>query len=617
MVRTGANAVLTGENSLFASTFSWTNVSGPSTPTISNANAMVAIFNASAPGTYVVRLTVNGGAASKDVTITVDDNFPDPLNIKFAQVKNVLQNILHGGTAAHCIDCHTSATSLATTLRVPPIWYNSKLANGGDRDGDGVVNATDDAWFLKALSGRVNFTEKVIDVADTSSGGGLSNYSILYNWILAGMQPGGVAAYSVVNANNTVTFTGSPLLSTGIALDGSASIGATNFLWTVSGPSGPTGALPVIANPTSPSAAVLYVPNVGPYVVQLHVDDGISSDAFQRSISVSETQVVADFTPGSPSATQTQAVTFVGSNLRGDISLSSTSTGNPLNCRWQVTGPAVATLDGSAVLDVTKPCSVPALLNVSASNLNAVYAVTLTAISPLGTSSTPVTHNLQIASAGSGVVANAGADSSNTVTFMNPTTSTGIDGFTAPDSSGFAVATIPLNGGGSTGPGILAYAWSVFSHPGNANGNYLATISNQTSVSATLNVYRPGTYVVRLDVSNGLQPGPGDTPTAFRQIIVSANASTFSTLKSNLVTCTGCHTSPGTAARPSWVDDGGLYGRVTALVNTNDPTQSRFLICPSHGCPASIEMPQQSGWGLTNSDVYTAFLNWIIGGIPQ
>src|SRR5258708_32391 len=95
MVRTGANAVLTGENSLFASSFGWTSISGPSTPTISNANGMVAIFNASVAGTYVVRLAVNGGSASKDVTITVDNNFPDPLNIKLAHVKNVMQNIQH------------------------------------------------------------------------------------------------------------------------------------------------------------------------------------------------------------------------------------------------------------------------------------------------------------------------------------------------------------------------------------------------------------------------------------------------------------------------------------------------------------------------------------------
>src|SRR6266853_3162712 len=156
MVRTGANAVLTGENSLFSSSFGWTSISGPSTPTISNANGMVAIFNATVAGTYVVGLAVNGGAASKNVTITVDDNFPDPLNIKFAQVKNVLQNVLHGGTT-FCIDGPTPAEIYVICLRDAPIWYTSALF---DRDNDGTPNTTaDEAWFVKALSGRVNLTD--------------------------------------------------------------------------------------------------------------------------------------------------------------------------------------------------------------------------------------------------------------------------------------------------------------------------------------------------------------------------------------------------------------------------------------------------------------------------
>jgi hypothetical protein len=203
MVKTGANAVLTGENSLFTSTYSWTSVSGPSNPVISNATGMVAIFNASVAGAYVVNLSVNGGASSKNLTVTVDDNFPDPLNIKFAHVKNVMQNIQHSTaqTSGKCISCHVSPAVSPT----PPIFYNSTL----DRDhSGGAADATDEAWFLKAVQGRVNLTEitaspllrkpsgnhhkglMLLDVADTTSNGGLRNYSILYNWILAGCSRG-------------------------------------------------------------------------------------------------------------------------------------------------------------------------------------------------------------------------------------------------------------------------------------------------------------------------------------------------------------------------------------------------------------------------------------------
>ncbi|TMG75427.1 MAG: hypothetical protein E6H75_10340, partial [Betaproteobacteria bacterium] len=65
MVRTGANAVLTAENSLFASTFAWSQPMPSGNVTITNPNGMVAIFNASVAGTYAVRLTVNNGADFK------------------------------------------------------------------------------------------------------------------------------------------------------------------------------------------------------------------------------------------------------------------------------------------------------------------------------------------------------------------------------------------------------------------------------------------------------------------------------------------------------------------------------------------------------------------------
>src|SRR5258706_10880557 len=497
MVRTGANAVLTGENSLFSSSFGWTSISGPSTPTISNANGMVAIFNATVAGTYVVGLAVNGGAASKNVTITVDDNFPDPLNIKFAQVKNVLQNVLHGGTT-HCIDCHTPVANVVTGTRVPPIWYTSALF---DRDNDGTPNTTaDEAWFVKALSGRVNLTDisasallrkptgnhhngqKVIDTADTSTGaaGGLRNYSILYNWVLAGMQPGGVAASPVVNTSNTLTFSGSPLYSTAIALNGTSSVGATNYLWSVAGPSGPTGAPPVVSNPTSPSAA-LNVPNVGAYVVLLHVDDGVSSDAVRQTITVSEPTINANFNPQTGTALPTSPA--LG---RGSITLSSTSTytgaaGAPLTCRWQVLSVpagALALLDGSATLDLTKPCATDAILNVPTTPAGGQYQVPLTA-STIG-AGVPVSHTFSVSStAPTASLAATGTSFSRTFATTGSNMSVAIyDSAFAPNN--FlgnlnipivqSTVAVTLDGSSSTTPvGTLQYSWCLTNQPDAAN----------------------------------------------------------------------------------------------------------------------------------------------------
>jgi hypothetical protein len=655
MVRTGANAVLTGENSLFASTFSWTMVSGSAT--ITNSNGMVAIFNASVAGTYVVRLTVGNGAStnSKDVTITVDDNFPDPLNIKFAQVKNVLQNVLHGGTV-RCTDCHTPVVNVFTSTRVPPIWYTSF-----DRDGSGgAPNTTDDDWFLKAVSGRVNLTEigaspllrkptgnhhnglKVIDVADTSTSaaGGLRNYSIFYNWILAGMQPGGVAANPVVNAVNTLTFSGSPFYSTAITLDGATSIGATNFLWTVlpGAPVGPTGAPAVISNPTSPSA-VLNVPNVGTYIVQLHVDDGVSSDAVQRTITVSEPTIVANFNP------QTGSVLPTSPSLgRGNITLSSTSTytgaaGSPVNCRWEVVSVpagALALLDGTTTLDLTKPCATDAILNVPTTPAGGVYQVRLTAstLAP----SVPVTHALTVSS--SAPTANLNNTTTpQAVSFASDGTNTTIPTNTSIVGGGtvgtatFANVTsnVSLNGSASTTPiGTLTYSWCLSSQPDATRfPASIPTCPTKTapslSATTTMTVRATGAYGVQLTVDNGSSPATASTTVN----VTLVGGTSFQTIV-NIVTsspCSGCHlygnlstifnTSPQSGSAPAWdnantADGVTLYQRIRQRVILGiNAASSLLVVCPQSGCGG---MPTQ-GFG-PGTPTHDNILSWIQNGAP-
>ena len=98
---------------------------------------MIATFLAPAAGTYTVRLTVGNGATtdSKDVVITVDDTFPDLFGLRFAHVKNVLENIRHDGTTT-CTSCHTSPAVSPT----PPMFYNNFDRNGNG----GVADATDE-----------------------------------------------------------------------------------------------------------------------------------------------------------------------------------------------------------------------------------------------------------------------------------------------------------------------------------------------------------------------------------------------------------------------------------------------------------------------------------------
>jgi hypothetical protein len=176
---------------------------------------------------------------------------------------------------------------------------------------------------------------------------------------------------------------------------------------------------------------------------------------------------------------------------------------------------------------------------------------------------------------------------------------------------------VALNGGGSSGPGTLTYAWTITGQPGNATGAYVPSITSPNSVTATLNVHRAGTYTVSLFVSNGLPPGPSNTAT--RVITVTANAITFTTMKSRFVSlgCTGCHSS-GSVTPPSWVDEtvGGLtlFQRVTARVNATDPAQSNIVRCPSRG---DCGMGQQTGFTNSNLTNYNEFLNWVMSGAPN
>jgi hypothetical protein len=624
MVRTGTNAILTGENSLFPASFTWTqDPANPGGATIAHPNSMVTTFNAITPGIYTVRLSVgNDPTIDAKVLITVDDNFPDP--VRFAHVKNVMQNITHA-TGKTCTFCHVSPATSPT----PPIFYNSNF----DRDGSGTVDATDETWFLKAVSGRVNLTDiqgspllrkpsgnhhnggALFDLATPA---GLQSYSIFYGWILASMPPGGVAAAALVNGGNLgtsgspvlFTFSGSPLSSPGIPLNGSQSIGATTYSWTVFGPPGPLGTPPSITSPNS-VAATLNVFNVGTYVVQLQVADGAgSTDTVQQTIFVGETPITASFTP----ATGTTQVTFSGSPVRGPITLSSTSTGSPTVCRWQVFGPADATLGTfpTIVTELTQSCGIAATLSVPVSAIGGSYTVQLTA-SNLASS---VADNFI-------VVAPAPGQSAGNANFTFPasTISFTINGSllnaTQTRINGVPTSSITLSGS-ATGLAPLTYTWSLPSGAGSAGCSTPA--SGQVT---SLTVTKAGTCDVSLTVSNSL---PG-TSSVTKTVTVTSGV-VFSTVASALTNdgCTGCHGSSGPQT-PSWVNDVGLYGRLTGtagVVNTGSARSSLLLVCPSAGCTAfntiagtnQTMLAPQFHFGSPAGDFsdYDAILTWITNG---
>ena len=198
VVRPGASA-LSAAGSLYANTYAWTLVSGPTGATLTNQSSAQATFTATANGTYVVQLVASNGTtqgAPARLTIVVDSTLPvAPSAIRFTDIKAVLQSTNAGCTNA---GCHTPGG----TGVVPPLFYTNT-----DRNGDGIVgDATDDLWFYTEVRSRINFTDIVASAilrkpAGNHHNGALrpgfntavapgqasrSNYDLFVNWILSG-----------------------------------------------------------------------------------------------------------------------------------------------------------------------------------------------------------------------------------------------------------------------------------------------------------------------------------------------------------------------------------------------------------------------------------------------
>jgi mono/diheme cytochrome c family protein len=179
-------ATLSAAQSLNASAFQWSIVSGPAGATLANAQSVQATFDATQPGTYVVRLVASFGATqSKPALLTLKVAAPGATPT-FASVRKILFD--------DCRLCHSPQGS-----GNPPIIF-------ADRGANGLVPRTDIARFHAEVRSRVNFADIVASPllrkpANLHHGGGLGpgfdntkavgdedreSYDLFVNWILAG-----------------------------------------------------------------------------------------------------------------------------------------------------------------------------------------------------------------------------------------------------------------------------------------------------------------------------------------------------------------------------------------------------------------------------------------------
>jgi mono/diheme cytochrome c family protein len=186
---------LSASNSLFADTYAWSIVSGPNGgATLTNANTAQPTFSATTDGTYVLSLVASNASAKsapKSVSLVVQSALsPAPSAIRFSDIKAALQD------GPVCQGCHNRVTPLKA-----PIDFTNY-----DRDGDGAITPTDDAWFYAEVRSRINFEEIIASpLLDKPSGhhhfGGLgpgfdatlapgqpgrAKYDLFLNWALSG-----------------------------------------------------------------------------------------------------------------------------------------------------------------------------------------------------------------------------------------------------------------------------------------------------------------------------------------------------------------------------------------------------------------------------------------------
>jgi len=187
---------LDGAASLYASSYSWSIVSGPAGATLADATTAQPTFNATGNGSWVVQLVAGNGttqSAPAQLRIVVNSSIsPAPSAIRFADIKAAMQ------TGNACTTCHSPAAAGAR----PPVYYSNE-----DRNGDGMAgDATDDAWFHAEVRGRINFTDIAaspllrkpsghhhnggtlagFDAAAAPGDPARAKYDLFLNWILAG-----------------------------------------------------------------------------------------------------------------------------------------------------------------------------------------------------------------------------------------------------------------------------------------------------------------------------------------------------------------------------------------------------------------------------------------------
>jgi len=201
-LKTGTAVKLSAADSVNAVSYRWRITSQPAgtPPTLTNANTVRPTFTPNVDGPYTVELIVNDGtsdSAPVAQTLVSAAANPDPNSIRWANIRNILQNTGGISPATPCTGCHFSGIG----NNGPPVFYDDY-----DRVGDGTpTSAANVHQFYLDMRARLNFTDveasfllrrpsghhhpggliNGFDV-DSQIGGNRTHYDTVLNWIQNG-----------------------------------------------------------------------------------------------------------------------------------------------------------------------------------------------------------------------------------------------------------------------------------------------------------------------------------------------------------------------------------------------------------------------------------------------
>lgn len=323
-----STVTLNGTQSMgILTSYSWTKISGPNTPTITSPASLTTTVTGLVAGVYVFQFSVNAGASNSQVTITVNAA-GTPINIFTTQTpisgtgndygtQTPIRGVETGVKFTSTVDGtvtgirfyktsgnnshHTGELYTTAGVRLAQATFSGETATGWQTVtfstpvniianttyiaacfSDSGYYVSDNNYFTHSLTNNV-----LTALADGTSGGSGSdpgNGNGMYKYTATPAMPDQI--YQSGNYWLDVLFVSgtTPVPSAGpsqttalpistVTLDGSGSSGAvTSYLWTkVSGPNNPT-----ITSPTSMTTSVTGLAQ-GTYVFQLSVNGGSSS----------------------------------------------------------------------------------------------------------------------------------------------------------------------------------------------------------------------------------------------------------------------------------------------------------------------------------------------------